>query len=130
MLRPIAAATVLLVCATLPAAAQFNQFVGFGDSTIDTGWYRNATTGNAVNDQRIKDAVALGGRGAPVGVGLMAAEWLAGRFGLSALPANQIGGTNFATGGARNSTAGANTAIPTVVQIAHYLAASGGRANP
>ena len=36
-----------------PASSQqFNQFVGFGDSTIDSGWYRNLAfpTGNAAVD--------------------------------------------------------------------------------
>src|SRR5258708_18204824 len=60
----------------------------------------------------------------------MSSELLAGYFGLTALPANQAGGTNFATGGARDSQPVAgSTAVPTVTQIANYLAAAGGHAN-
>src|SRR5947207_553039 len=121
----------LSIATSAPAAAQFSQFIGFGDSTVDSGWYRNTTTGEADRDKRIAAAVAAGGRGTPVGVGSMSSELLAGYFGLSALPANQAGGTNFATGGARDSqsTAG-STAVPAVTQIANYLAATGGHANP
>jgi len=96
-------AAALSILASTPAAAQFSQFVGFGDSTVDSGWYRNTTTGDPDRDKRIAAAVAAGGRGTPVGVGLMSSELLAGYFGLTALPANQAGGTNFATGGARDS---------------------------
>ena len=119
----------LSIATSAPAAAQFSQFIGFGDSTVDSGWYRNTTTGEADRDKRIAAAVAAGGRGTPVGVGSMSSELLAGYFGLSALPANQAGGTNFATGGARDSqsTAG-STAVPTVTQIENYLGANGGRA--
>src|SRR5262245_47429581 len=128
----VAAAVLLLACAALPARAQFNQFVSFGDSTVDSGWYRNTTTGDPSRDARIAAAVAAGGHGAPVGVGLMSSELLAGYFGLAALPANQPGGTNFATGGARDvhPSGGGSTAVPTATQIANYLALSGGRANP
>ena len=35
--------TTSMVAASSPAASQtINQFIGFGDSTIDSGWYRNA----------------------------------------------------------------------------------------
>ncbi|MBV8836025.1 MAG: autotransporter domain-containing protein, partial [Alphaproteobacteria bacterium] len=63
---------------------------------------------------------------------LMSSELLASYFGLSALPANQAGGTNFATGGARDSlpSGGGSAAVPTATQVANYLALSGGRANP
>jgi predicted acyl esterase len=38
-----AATAVLIVAANSPAASQtINQFIGFGDSTMDSGWYRNA----------------------------------------------------------------------------------------
>ncbi|MBV8836943.1 MAG: autotransporter domain-containing esterase, partial [Alphaproteobacteria bacterium] len=110
-----AAAAVLLACLASPAHAQFSQFIAFGDSTIDSGWYRNTTTGDPTRDARIAAAVAAGGHGAAVGVGLMSSELLASYFGLSALPANQAGGTNFATGGARDSlpSGGGSAAVPT-----------------
>jgi len=55
---------------------------------------------------------------------------------LSALPANQPGGTNYATSGAKNVdvnsavTGGFMAAVPTITQIANYLSANGGRADP
>ena len=61
---------------------------------------------------------------------------LAGFFGLTANPANTPGGTDYATGDARNAqtnTGLANSlqgAVPTVTQISDYLAANGGVANP
>ena len=66
--------------------------------------------------------------------GLMNSEALAAYFGLNGLPSNQ-GGSNYATSGAKNvtvntaATGGFQAAIPTVTQIANYLAGNGGRAN-
>ena len=57
-------------------------------------------------------------------------------FGLTANPANTPGGTNYATGDARNAQLNTGVpnslqgAVPTVTQISNYLAASGGVANP
>ena len=94
---------MLLALPDLASAQSLSRFFGFGDSTIDSGWYRNATSGGAGFDARIAAAVAAGGRGTPGGPGLMNSEVLALHFGLGALPANQPGGTNFATSGARNA---------------------------
>jgi len=69
--------------------------------------------------------------GAPVGVGLMNTQILAAKYGLTSIPANQPGGTNYAisgslsvvTNGAGNLNA--NTNLPsTVGQISGYLGAS------
>jgi outer membrane lipase/esterase len=145
---------VLVTCAALvfeasPVfASQFDQFVGFGDSTIDSGWWSGAllgqcgavagpcTTGNAAEDTRIKNAIANGGTGAPVGVGLMNSQILAGMYGLTATPANQTGGTNYAISGSKNAVSDGlgnlnpNANLPsTVGQIGSYLAKSG-TANP
>jgi outer membrane lipase/esterase len=130
-----ALATLLL---GLPASAQpLTQFFGFGDSTIDSGWYRNSSSGGAGFDARIAAALAAGGRGTPGGPGLMNSEVLALHFGLGALPANQPGGgTNYATSGARNAEvnfAGSGLflgAVPTLTQISNHLAANGGAADP
>lgn len=115
-----------------PAAAQaFNQFVGFGDSTIDSGWYRNLAfpTGNATVDALLPGAVANGGGVSTTGPGPVSSTLLAGYFGLNGNPANQ-GGSNYATGGARNNQTGAQpNAVPTVTQINNYLAANNGVAN-
>ena len=128
----LAAAGLLFALPDIASAQSLTRFFGFGDSTIDSGWYRNATSGGAGFDARIAAAVAAGGRGTPGGPGLMNSEVLALHFGLGALPANQPGGgTNFATSGARNAEvnlAGSGLflgAVPTVTQINNYLAAYG-----
>jgi outer membrane lipase/esterase len=126
-----------------PAAAQsINQFVGFGDSTIDSGWYRNNIVGGvpfagggATFNSLFPTAVAEGAGRATSSPGLMSSEVLAGHFGTTATPANQPGGTNYATSGARNNETNApgdglfTQAVPTVTQINNYLASTGGVAN-
>jgi outer membrane lipase/esterase len=141
-----------LFCASQAAADSFNEFISFGDSSVDSGWWSGAlqgqcdgaaapcTTGNIFKDTRIANAIANGGTSAPVGVGLMNTQVLAADFGLTALPANQPGGTNYAISGAVNAATPANgnignlnqnTTLPsTVQQMANYLAAHGGTANP
>src|SRR5262244_3243789 len=132
------------VAVSSPAAAQsINQFVGFGDSTIDSGWYRNNIVGGvpfagggANFNSLFPGAVAEGAGRATTSPGLMSSELLAGFFGTTAIPSNQPGGTNYATSGARNNEInGPNDglftqAVPTVTQINSYLAANGGVANP
>jgi len=134
-----------IVCASQATAGSFNAFYSFGDSSVDSGWWSGAlqgqcdgaptpcTTGNATKDTRIANAIGNGGTGAPVGVGLMNTQILAGDFGLTALPANQPTGTNYAISGAVNAATPANgnignlnqnTTLPsTVQQMANYLAA-------
>jgi outer membrane lipase/esterase len=141
-----------IVCASQAAADSFNEFISFGDSSVDSGWWSGAlqgrcdgaaapcTTGNVFKDTRIANSIADGGTGAPVGVGLMNTQVLAADFGLTALPANQPGGTNYAISGAVNAATPANgnignlnqnTTLPsTVQQMANYLAGHGGTANP
>jgi outer membrane lipase/esterase len=132
---------VLLCCLILagfvqPAASQqLNQFVGLGDSTIDTGWYRNDTTGSMAFDGAIAAALPNAGNFTEAG-GLMSPDILAAYFGIpGAQPAN-AGGTNFATGGARSALDNApgdglfQGAVPLTTQIANYLAGNGGVANP
>jgi outer membrane lipase/esterase len=126
-----------LACASGPAAAQtFNQFVGFGDSTIDSGSYRILANpgGGAAYNALWPSAVAAGAGKPTSSPGLVSSEALAASFGLSAIPADQ-GGTNYATSGAKNvtvndaATGGFQAAVPTVTQIGDYLAATGGHAN-
>jgi outer membrane lipase/esterase len=128
----IAALIVSWILWSGPAAAQaFNQFVAFGDSTIDSGWYRNLAfpTGNATVDALLPAAVANGGGVSTTGPGPVSSKLLASYFGLNGDPANQ-GGSNYATGGARNNQTGAQpNAVPTVTQINNYLAANNGIAN-
>jgi hypothetical protein len=66
-------------------------------------------TGKASKDALIAASIAQGGTGAPVGVGyLMNSQLLASYFGLSAIPANQSGGTNYAISGAVDAATAAN----------------------
>jgi len=139
-----------VVVSSTASAQSINQFVGFGDSSIDSGWYRNNIVngvpfagGNDNFNKLFPDAVregAIAGTGvgrATSSPGLMSSELLAAFFGTTARPANDpAGGTNYATSGARNSqdNKGLNDlfteAVPTVMQIQHYLNANGGVANP
>ncbi len=140
-----------IVCASQAAATSFNQFIDFGDSTLDSGWWGGAlagqcdgasspcTTGSTFKNTLIANAIANGGTGAPVGVGLMNTQILAGFYGLTALPANQPGGTNYAISGAVDAATTANgnignlnpnTTLPsTVQQMTNYLTSHGGTAN-
>src|SRR5262245_59596548 len=81
------------------SAASFTQFVAFGDSTLDSGWWKGALanqcagyvtpscdTGNFFTNGRIATAISKGGTGAPVGVGQNYAELVAQYYGLTALP--------------------------------------------
>jgi len=128
----------VLVSAGGPAAGQsFDQFVGFGDSTIDSGAYRSlASPQGGANFNAMWAAAVAAGAGKPTSSpGLMSSEALAAAFGLSAVPSDQ-GGSNYATSGAKNvdvngpANGGFGAAVPTVTQINNYLAANGGRANP
>jgi outer membrane lipase/esterase len=134
----------LLLCSTQLAEAQkFNQLIGFGDSTTDTGWFAHASTGSATFDAATASAIAAGGNAHFTGPGSNNIQILGGFFGLSANPANTPGGTNFAIGGAVDflvppgfgGTATGNLfpspALPgTATQIGNYLASVGGHANP
>lgn len=127
-----------LLFGAVPATAQpFTQALVFGDSTVDSGFYRALPNpGGGANFNALWPAAVAAGAGVPTtSPGLMNSQVLAARFGLTANPANQPGGTNFATSGAKNVlvnnnvTGGFQAAIPTATQIANYLAGSGGRAN-
>jgi len=146
----IASLGALLAYAPASATPVYTQFIAFGDSTLDSGWWKGALatpgqcdgaaspcgTGNPTRDTLIRNAIANGGTGAPVGVGLMHSEVLAGKFGLTAIPANQPGGTNYAISGSKDAVfAGTGNLYPnpnlpsTVGQINNYLTSTGGTAN-
>ena len=137
MTRRSIAVIAVFAAATGPAAAQsFNQFVGFGDSTIDSGYYRVLPSpgGSAAYNAFWPSAVAAGAGKPTTSPGLMSSEALAELFGLNGSPSDQ-GGRNYATSGAKNvtvntlATGGFMAAVPTVTQINNYLAANNGRAN-
>src|SRR6478672_4496860 len=144
-----------IVWASQAAADPFNQFISFGDSTVDSGWWSGAlngscdrapspcTTGSTTKNTLIQNAINAGATGAPVGAGfMMNTQILAADFGLTALPADQLGGTNYAISGAVDAAVAANgnignlnqnTTLPsTVQQMANYLSrpGGGGMANP
>jgi outer membrane lipase/esterase len=142
-MRGVLLGACVAALATGAHAQSFNQFYGFGDSTIDSGWWKAALpnpTGNPAKDAAIAASILQGGTGAPVGsTSLMNSQLLASYFGLSSVPANQPGGTNYAISGALDAAVPFNgnkgnanpNALPsTVQQIANYLAANGGSANP
>jgi outer membrane lipase/esterase len=142
----LVAGVALLSAVRLVDAQSFNQTIVFGDSNVDSGWWKawlasGNTTGSVGKDNAIKASIAQGGTGAPVGAGyLMNSQLLASYFGLSAIPADQPGGTNFAISGAVDARSPSNGNIgnlnnnlqlpSTVQQIGNYLASNGGGANP
>ena len=122
------------------AAGRFNQFVGLGDSTLDSGYFRYTASGNAQVDAQLAAALKLGAKGGFAGPGEMASTMLAARFGQSAAPFGG-GGTNYANGSAYTAllsaspgVAGIPGSLPgnvaTTQQIVNYLASVGGAANP
>ncbi len=135
----------LLVAAAPVSAQSFNQAIVFGDSTVDSGYYREQTIlqpgfvpGGGTNYNNDWPTGVAHGAGKPTtSPGGMYSEALASFFGLEALPSNTPGGgTDYATSGAKDALDFAATgddfkqAIPTTTQIETYLAANGGRANP
>ena len=113
-------------------AAGFNQFVGLGDSTIDTGYFRYHSTGNPSVDQALAAAIAQGATGGWAGNGVMVSTILAGRLGLNASPIGG-GGTNYANGAAYTVDSIPKTLpgnVRTVTQVQNYLSSVNGVANP
>lgn len=99
---------------------------GFGDSTIDSGWFKTEQSPGVASGER-RQADNQPGAGFDRSLGIV--------FFLSAKPANQSG-TNYAVSGARS--VGSNqddpklfpNAIPTVKQIVNFLKAHHGAADP
>jgi len=131
------------------SASTFDAYYGFGDSTLDSGWWSGAlngqcgavspscTTGSPTKDAKISAAIANGGSGAPVGVGQMSSQILAADFGRTAIPANQTNGTNYAISGALSARVAGfgnlnpNANLPsTAEQIQTYLGSHFNTADP
>jgi outer membrane lipase/esterase len=115
------------ILALVTSAAQADVWV-FGDSTVDTGWYKiSPFSGNNEFDTDLQYSARYDIGKPTNNPGPMSVEVLAFAFFAAARPANQ-GGTNFATSGAKNTNVntpvngGFPNAIPTVTQIANYLA--------
>jgi outer membrane lipase/esterase len=127
-------ALATLACSIPVSAGTVDNVFVFGDSTVDTGWFRyqpQPPVGNPLHTLA-EASLADGGRipDTPFGVG--AAQVLAAHFGLNAFPAdNGAGGTNYAAGGAQNNAILVNPNAPsTVSQISTYLTTHGGIADP
>lgn len=119
---------IFAVCAEAHGQT-FNQLVGFGDSSIDNGYFRTHPFG--ANQALYNASVAVGG-GIPTTPGSpMAVDVLGGYFGLSVIPDGMPGGINFAASGATNTnTLNTPLAPNTVSQIQTYLSSVGSQANP
>jgi len=131
------AAWIALIALSVPGrvnAAGFDQFFAFGDSTLDTGYFRYPPrSGSLTFDQQMDIAIQFGATGGWAGNGVMNTTTLAQRFGLSAAPVNN-GGTNYANGGATTIYNPASQGVPnrvcTIQQIENYLQSTGGHADP
>ena len=129
---PLVGVLIGVACNPTSATTFDNVFV-FGDSTVDTGWFRyKPLPGNPTLNALAAASLADGGRipDTPYGVG--AAQVLAGSYGLTANPAdNGAGGTNYAVSGAQNNANLVNPNAPsTVTQMTNYLLSAGGAADP
>jgi outer membrane lipase/esterase len=107
-------------------ARPFNQLWVFGDSTVDSGWYREKPySGEANYDFYIKQSAAAVGRPTS-SPGPMSVEVLGAALGVTARPENQDG-TNYGTGGARDflpntvTSGGFPNAVPTQAQLIKYM---------
>lgn len=131
--KKVLLATALASAATFGAlrvahASAFDQFIGLGDSTLDSGYFRYHSTGNLTVDAFLAAAIAAGANGGFAGNGVMVSTILAGKFGLNALPVGG-GGTNYANGGSLTATPSLGN-VPLTEQIANYLNSVDGAANP
>ena len=128
---------VALVFAQRAVAQPFSQVIVFGDSNVDSGYYKALSNpgGSSTYNSLWASAVAHGAGAPTTNPGLMSSQFLAAFFNLTANPANTTGGTNYATSGAKNETSnsaangGFTAAIPTGTQIRNYVSAHGGVAD-
>ncbi len=110
----------------------FDQFLGFGDSNTDSGYFFTHTVSyNSTLEAQYQAAVAAGG-GLPTSIGgVMNSVLLAQDYGLTAIPVGEPGGTNYAASGATVTGQLSGSLAPSVVsQIQTYLASTGGVADP
>lgn len=113
-------------------AQSFDQFLAFGDSRIDSGYFLTHPISNNPAKQALYDAAAAAGGGLPTTPGaLMNSELLAQFYGLTAIPNGTPGGTNFAASGATVTGALQGSLAPSIVnQVGFYLSFNGNVADP
>src|SRR5262245_42725395 len=134
----LTAAAIALSLAPDSLAQPFSQVIVFGDSNVDSGFYKLlANPGGGTNfNNHWANAVAHGAGAPTTSPGLMNSQFLAAYFGRAANPSNTMGGTNYATSGAKDVAVntsvngGFQQAIPTVTQISTYLTTHGNAADP
>lgn len=116
------------------AAVTYDNVFVFGDSTLDTGWFRYKSLPSTplILHNLAAASLADGGRIPDTPYGIGAAQILAAYYGLNAKPAdNGAGGTNYAASGAQANANFINPNAPsTVSQVSSYLLAHGGVADP
>lgn len=125
----IVAAAVLALLAETASANPFTRLWVFGDSSVDTAWYKIAPWSGSNNFDIYLQQSSTYGIGKPTtNPGPISVQVLARILGLHARPENQ-GGTNYASGGARNHDSNFSgsglfpNAVPTETQIDNYVAA-------
>lgn len=136
--RQVTAIATLLIFSLFSAAGragagEFNQFVGLGDSTIDTGYFRYNPSGYAPLDDALPGAIAQGATGGWAGNGVMGMTILGDKFGLNTGAVNDgTGGTNYANGAGYTIVDGQpfTGSVSTTTQIQNYLTSVNGVANP
>ncbi len=134
----VVAIAMILLCARPATAQPFDKVIVFGDSNVDSGFYKQLSSpgGNATYNGYWTAAVAAGAGAPTTNPDPGKAQMLAAYFGLTANPSNIANGTNYATSGAKNvtvnssQTGGFSAAVPTVTQISNYLSAVSNVADP
>ena len=106
----------------------FSQFLAFGDSNIDSGYFFTHAISNNSTLQTHYNAAKAAGGGLPTSIGgTMNSQLLAADYGLTAIPVGEAGGTNYAASGATVIGALTNSLAPSVTsQIQTYLASTNG----
>jgi len=85
----------------LQGTQSFSQFLGFGDSNIDSGYFFTHPISNDPTRQSLYNAAVGVGGGLPTSLGgTMNSTLLAAHYGLTAIPIGESGGTNYAASGA------------------------------
>jgi VCBS repeat-containing protein len=110
----------------------FSQFLGFGDSGFDTGYFLTHPISANTTTQALYNAGVAAGGGIPTSLGgVMNTTLLAQDFRLTAIPVGETGGSNYAASGATVTGGYQGSEAPSIVsQMQTYLASVGNHANP